>query len=142
MFSSCFTLLSIILLILSSFKSVLSLIIFSDDVASFSPTKNLLPLICRYRPNHLSIGWLWNLDVMMKSYPSTSKSFLSKAWYFKVLTNAEAVCEVKVNLLQLGTLFLGNSESNLPWLLRTKVFYLQLQLNFLDKFQLNTEFWN
>ena len=106
MFSSCSILLSIILLMsISSFKSVLSLIIFSDDVASLSPTRNLPPLICRYWPNRLSNGSLWNLDVMMKSYPSASKSSLSKAWYFNVLTNAEAVCEVRVNFSQLGIFF-------------------------------------
>ena len=84
----------------------MSLIIFSDDVASLSPTRNLPPLICRYWPNRLFNRSIWNLDVMMKPYPSANKSY-SKAWHFNVLTNAEADCEVKVNFSQLGIFFIA-----------------------------------
>ena len=95
-------LLSIILLMsISSFKSVLSLIIFSDSIASPSPTRNYQPLICWYWSNCLSDGSLWNLDVMMKSYPSASQSSLSEAWHFNVLMNAEVVRKVS----QLGIFF-------------------------------------
>ena len=106
MFSSCSTLLSIILLIsISSFKSALSMIIFSDDVASLSPPRNLPLLICLYWLNRLSNGSIWNLHVMMKLYPSARKFYLGKAWHFNILTNAEAVCEVTVNFSQFGIFF-------------------------------------
>ena len=107
MFLSCSTLLSMILLMtISSFKSVLSLIIFSDDAASLSPTRNLPPLICRYWQNRVSNGSLWNLHVMIKSYPSANKSY-SKAWHFDFLMNREADCEVRVNFSQLGIFFIA-----------------------------------
>ena len=64
-----------------------------------SSIRNLPPLICRYC---LSSEWLWNLDVMMKSCPSASKTSISEAWHFDVLKNAETVSEVRVNFPQLG----------------------------------------
>ena len=59
----------------------------------------LLPLILRYWPRCLSEVWMSWLR------PSASKSFISEAWHFNVLTNAEAVCEVRVNFSQLGIFF-------------------------------------
>ena len=122
-------------------KSGLSLITL-PGVAFLSPARNLPPLICQYCPNSFSTGSLCSLDVMMKSYPSASKSFIIEEWYFNVPTNVEAIFKVKVSFSQLGIFFLGNSRSNLPWHVRTMVCYLQLQLHFLNNLQLNTELWN
>ena len=88
----------------SSLSKDLILIIFSDEVASRSPTKNLPSLICWYCPNRLSRGSLSNLDVNTKSYPSPSKSLISYARQRRVLTSAELVCAVNVNFSQLGIL--------------------------------------
>ena len=54
--------------------------------AFLSPTRKLPPLIWMWL-NRLSNGSLWNLDVMMKSYPSASKCTISEAWHFNALTN-------------------------------------------------------
>ena len=102
------------------------------------PYRNLPPITCRYWPNRLFIGSLWNLDVMMKSYPSKSKSFVSEARHFNALTNAGAICEVRVNFSKFEIFFrLINSWCNLPWSVRMMVSYLQLQLHFLDNFELD-----
>ena len=80
-------------------------IIFSDEVTSCNTTKNLPPLTCRYCPNRSSRRLLWNLDVNTRSYLSPSKSSISDARQRRVLTSAEPVCAVNINLSQLGILF-------------------------------------
>ena len=84
----------------SSLSNDLILAIFSDEVISHSPTKNLRLLICQFFPNRLSRGSLWNLEVNTKSYPSPSKSSMSNVRQRRVLTSAKLVCAINVNLLQ------------------------------------------
>ena len=80
-------------------------LVFSDEVRSHSPTKNLPPFIWLCCPNRLSRGSLWNLGVDTKSYPSPKKSSISAARQTRVLTSAELVCAVNVNFSQLEILF-------------------------------------
>ena len=83
-----------------SLSKDLLLIIFSDEVTSRSPAKNLSPLMRRFCRNHLSRESLWNLDVNTKSYPSLSKSSISAARQIRVLTS------VNVNFSQIEVLFI------------------------------------
>ena len=79
---------------------------------------------------------------MMKSHTSASKSSIRKVWHFNVLTNAEVVCEARVNFSQLLIFFHANSGSSLPLRAGTMVCYPQLQPHLLDNLQLNPEVWN
>ena len=79
-------------------------LVFSDEVRSHSPNKNLPPFIRWHCLNWLSRGSLWNLGVDTKSYSSPKKSSISDARQRRVLTCAKLVCAVNVNFSQLEIL--------------------------------------
>ena len=94
------TSLTLLSISVSFFNKLLIFIIFSNDVTSLSPTKNLPLLSCQYCANCCSIRSLWNLDVKTNSEPSSNKSSINDAWHSSDLVNADAVWLVNLNLSQ------------------------------------------